>query len=191
MESISKSQLGQALRSLAGDRSDQDSWRILFLGAWASGLTAANRTLRGQTDLAKDSTQEAFQRIIKYCDFERLQDPDGFLSYFRAVCRNVARDALKRFAPELAAQVPLEELETSSPRSQKPETPEELAHAQQLKDELLGSLDAADQELFKLLIEGYTLTEISDRLQLSYANAAVRLHRLRLALRKYMQEKDL
>jgi RNA polymerase sigma factor (sigma-70 family) len=191
MESASKSQLAQALRSLAADRADQDSWRILFLGAWATGLTAANRTLRGQTDLAKDATQEAFQRIIKYCDFERLQDPDAFLSYFRAVCRNVARDALTRFAPELAAQVPLEELETLSPRVEKPATPEELAHAEQLKNELLASLDAADQELFKLLIEGYTLTEISSRLQLSYTNAAVSLHRLRRALRKHIQDKDL
>jgi len=97
-----KTKLAQALRRLATDRGDQDCWQVPFLGAWGTGLSAANRTLRGQVDVAKDVTQEAFQRLIKYCDFQKLQDPEAFLSYFRAVCRNVARDALTSLAPELA-----------------------------------------------------------------------------------------
>lgn len=191
MESVSNSQLAAALTHLAADRGDQDAWRILFLGAWGTGVSAANRTLRGQLDIAKDVTQEAFQRIIKYCDFARLQEPEAFLSYFRAVCRNVARDALTRLAPELANQVPLEELETPSPRVEKPATPEELTRASQLKNELLASLAPSDKQLMLFLIEGYTLSEISSRMDLSYENAGVRLHRLRETLRKYMHEKDL
>jgi RNA polymerase sigma factor (sigma-70 family) len=191
MESVRKDQLAQALRCLALDPSDPEAWRILFLGAWATGLSAANRTLRGQLDLAKDVTQEAFQRMIKYGDFRQLQDPDAFLSYFRAVCRNVARDALTQLAPELVQQVPLEELEIPSPRVEKPATPEQLTRAKQLRDELLAGLDPADQQLMKLLIEGYTLPEISSRLELSYSNAAVRLHRLRQTLRNYMKDKGL
>jgi len=123
--------------------------------------------------------------MIKYGDFGQLQDPDAFLSYFRAVCRNVARDALTQLAPELAQQVPLEELETPSPRVEKPATPEQLTRTKQLRDELLAGLEPADQQLLKLLIECYTLPEISSRLGLSYGNAAVRLHRLRQTLRKY------
>jgi RNA polymerase sigma factor (sigma-70 family) len=191
METVTKNQLTQALRRLATDRSDQEAWRVLFLGAWGTGLSAANRTLRGQVELAKDATQEAFQRLIKYCDFGELQDPDAFLPYFRAVCRNVARDALTRLAPELAAQVPLEELDTASPRVEKPATPEQLARAEQLKRELLATLNPEDQHLFRLLIEGYTLPEVSSRLNLSYTNAAVRLHRLRVLLRNYMKDKNL
>lgn len=191
MEPVTKTQLAGALRRLAADRGDQDAWHILFLGAWGTGLSAANRTLRGQVDLAKDVTQEAFQRLIKYGDFEELQDPEAFLSYFRAVCRNVARDALTHLAPELATQVPLEEFETPSPRIEQPATPEELARAQQLREELMEALDAVDQQLFRFLIEGYTLTEISTRLSLSYGTAAVRLHRLRIMLRKYMTDKGL
>ncbi len=191
METVTKSRLAEALRRLATDRSDQEAWRILFLGAWGTGLSASNRTLRGQVELAKDVTQEAFQRLIKYCDFQELQDPDAFLPYFRAVCRNVARDALTRLAPELAAQVPLEELDTASPRVEQPATPEELARAEQLKRELLATLDSEDQQLFRLLIEGYSLPEVSGRLNLSYTNAAVRLHRLRVLLRNYMKDKNL
>ena len=94
-------------------------------------------------------------------------------------------------APELARQVPLEELETPSQRVEKPATPEELTRAKQLQAELLVGLEPADQKLMQLLIEGYTLPEISSRLDLTYGNAAVRLHRLRVVLRKYMQDKGL
>jgi DNA-directed RNA polymerase specialized sigma24 family protein len=91
----------------------------------------------------------------------------------------------------LAAQAPLEEFETPSPRTETPPTPEELARAEQLREELLRSLRPADQHLFLLLVEGYTLNEISTRLGLTYGSAAVRLHRLRRILYKYMQDKGL
>ena len=101
------------------------------------------------------------------------------------------RDWNAHLAPELARQVPLEELETPSQRVEKPATPEELTRAKQLQAELLVGLEPADQKLMQLLIEGYTLPEISSRLDLTYGNAAVRLHRLRVVLRKYMQDKGL
>ncbi|MDQ1405525.1 MAG: hypothetical protein QOG55_1154 [Acidobacteriaceae bacterium] len=103
----------------------------------------------------------------------------------------MARDALTRLAPEVAAQVPLEELDTASPRMEKPATPEQLVRAEQLKRELLATLNPDDQQLFRLLVEGYTLPEVSGRLNLSYTNAAVRLHRLRVLLHNYMKDKNL
>jgi len=53
---------------------------------------------------------------------------------------------------------------------EKPATPEQLARAEQLKRELLATLNPDDQQLFRLLIEGYTLPEVSGRLNLSYTN---------------------
>ena len=82
METVTKSQLTQALRRLAAERSDQEAWRVLFLGAWGTGLSAANRTLRGQVELAKDVTQEAFQRLIKYCALAYHLHRDADLSSF-------------------------------------------------------------------------------------------------------------
>jgi RNA polymerase sigma factor (sigma-70 family) len=191
MEIVTKEQLQEALKILADDRSNEEAWRIVFRSAWGTGLSAASRTLRGQLDLAKDVTQEAFQRMIKYFDFQELQDPDAFLSYFRAVCRNVARDALVRLAPELAAETPLEETEIVSSQVEQPASPEQLLRAKQLKDELFATLDATDQQLLKLLIEGYALSDISQRLGLTYGNVAVRLHRLREMLSKYMKKRHL
>jgi len=80
---------------------------------------------------------------------------DAFLPYFRAVCRNVARDALRRLRQnwhtgslENSTQLRL----ALSNRLR----PEQLARAEQLKRELLATLDSEDQQLFRLLIEGYS-----------------------------------
>jgi RNA polymerase sigma factor (sigma-70 family) len=186
MESVTKARLSEALQLLAGDRNNEQAWEVVFAGAWGTGLSAANRVLRGQLDVAKDVTQEAFQRIIQYCDFKKLQDSESFLSYFRAVCRNAGLNALRRLIPESVNEVSFDEFEMLSARVNRPDTPEQVLRAQQLVDELLKSLDPADQELMKLLLEGYSLAEIASRVGLSYVNAGVRLHRLRDALRKYI-----
>lgn len=189
VQTVSKEQLATALQTLASSREDQQAWQIIFLGAWGTGLSAANRVLRGQLDLAKDVTQEALGRIIKYCDFEELQDPDAFLSYFRAVSRNVARDALSRLAPELAGQIPMEELDFAGLPKQGSVTPEQLLRAEELRNELLDRLEPPDQELMMFLLEGYSLSEMAKLLGLSYSNTGIRLHRLRLVLRKYLTDK--
>jgi RNA polymerase sigma factor (sigma-70 family) len=184
---VTTAQLAAALNRLAVARDDQEAWQVLFLGSWGAGLTASSRTLKGQLDLAQDATQEAFHRMIKYADFTRLRDPDAFLSYFRAVCRNVARDALAHFAPELAHNIPLEEFEVPSPRVQLPDTPEEILRAHQLKDAIFSQLDPLDRKLMNLLLEGYSLQEIATLMGLGYGNTAVRLHRLRLVLRNFIK----
>jgi len=190
MEPVTKEQLTEALQRLARARDDQQAWQILFAGSWATGLSASHRVLRGELDLAKDVTQEAFKRIVHYCNFGELDDADAFLAYLRAVCRNTARDALRQLVPDARA-LPLEELETTAPKRGLPDTPEQLLRAKQLQDQLLTKLDREDQQLLKLLVEGYSLSEIASRLGLSYPNAGVRLHRLRKTLRNYLKNKDL
>jgi RNA polymerase sigma factor (sigma-70 family) len=191
MENASKQRLAEALQRLVGARDDEGAWKIVYELAWGTGLAVANQVLRGQLELAKDVTQEAFQRIICYGRFEHLQDPEKFLAYFRTVCRNVARDALKRLAPELASGLSLEEFENLRPRGNETATPEQILRAQQLKDQLLNDLNPVDRDLFTMLINGRSLDEIALALDLSYQNAGVRVHRLREALRNKMIQRGL
>ena len=147
--------------------------------------------LRGQLQLAKDVTQDAFQRVMSYGRFEDLQDPEKFLAYFRAVCRNVARDALKRLAPELASGLSLEDFENLRPRDNVTATPEQILQAQQLREQLLNDLGPGDRNLLTMLMNGRSLDEIALGLGLSYQNAGVRVHRLRQIIRKVMIQKGL
>jgi len=149
----------------------------------------ANRILRGQLDIARDVAQEVFQRVVRYCDFSQLKDPDAFLLYLKAISRNAARDA----ATALGAAAVVESVEESVIENLRvsPETPENLVRAQQLMSELLVQLDEESRDLLNLLIQGYTVAEIAARLNLSYSNAGVRLHRLRQLLRNYLKEREI
>lgn len=57
--------------------------------------------------------------------------------------------------------------------------------------EILGELQQGDRELLNLLLQGFTTKEIADRLGLQYSNASVRLHRLRMHLRKFLSTKEI
>jgi RNA polymerase sigma factor (sigma-70 family) len=168
---------------------DEGAWRTLFECSWATALSTANRVLRGQLEVARDVAQETFQRVVRYCDLGQLKNPDAFLFYLRAISRNAARDAAKA----LGADAVVESVEESVIESLQVsgETPENLLRAQELMTEFLVQLDDESRELLNLLIQGYTVAEISVLLKLSYSNAGVRLHRLRLLLLNYMKGKEI
>jgi|HubBroStandDraft_4_1064222.scaffolds.fasta_scaffold147239_2 RNA polymerase sigma factor (sigma-70 family) len=187
MEPVNEQQLAEALRRLAASRNDEDAWRILFAASWATALSAAHRSLRGQIDLASDVAQEAFRRIVLYCNFSEFREAKSFLAYLRAICLNSARDVLRKLTPELESR---DNMDVFPSRRGSPGTPEEAVLADQLQDDLLSQLDELDRQLVGLLVEGYTLNEIASALGMSYSNAGVRLHRLRKSLGKYMKIKD-
>jgi len=58
-------------------------------------------------------------------------------------------------------------------------------------NEILELLKEPDRLLLRMVVEGYDLNEISEKLGLSYGNAAVRLHRIRNHLRNYLEAKHL
>ena len=70
------------------------------------------------------------------------------------------------------------------------ETPEDLVIAQETLNEFMNQLNETDRTMLSLSMDGYGLTEIADRLGLSYSNAGVRLHRSRERLRKFLRKKD-
>src|SRR5919197_84136 len=185
MDNAGRVQLQNALKSLSGNRTDEDAWRILFEQTRAAGVDAAKRVLRGQAELADDVAQEAFLRIFRYCKFEDLPDIDAFLAYLRTVCRNAARDALK----DLAAESVVESAEAGGLGGGQVSggTPEDLVIVQETLNEFMNQLDESDREMLSLSMEGYDLAEIADRLALSYPNAGVRLHRARERLRNYLK----
>src|SRR5712691_11602207 len=58
-------------------------------------------------------------------------------------------------------------------------------------NEILELLKEPDRLLLRMVVEGYDLNEISEKLGLSYGDAAVRLHRIRNHLRNYLEAKHL
>lgn len=192
MPPLTREHLTDAVHRLARSREDEQAWEALFAASWPTAVGTTHRILRGQRDLAEDAAQEAFRRIVRYCDFGEIPDGDAFLAYLRAVCRNTARDLLRQLAG-VTALARLEEVDTQARGAEPDQTysPERQLRSEDLRRELLAVLDTEEQRLFHLLLSDQPLGEIAAELGLSYSNAGVRVHRLRAKLRKYMQDKKL
>jgi len=138
--------------------------------------------------IAEDAAQQAFARVLRYGDFSKLQDPTAFLNYLKAVCRRVARDDLTRLARH-TGHASLAELEAELPS--RTATPEQDFVAVELEEELMQQLNESERDLLKLLVAGYGVSEIREKLGLNYSVVGVRVFRLREKLSNYLSSKKL
>lgn len=191
MTSAETEQIRQALRALGVNRQDDEAWRTIINLTFPIALATANRILRGALDLAKDAAWEAFARIARYADFQLLAliAPEAFLRYLKQVTRRASYDLLRslaRRAPEIHGLVVSESgIQSSAP------TPEETLAAEELHSEIANMLGPDERRLLTLMLEGFTLDEIGERLKISYNTAGVRLHRLREKIRNYLKNQGL
>jgi RNA polymerase sigma factor (sigma-70 family) len=182
----------QALRALAVDSQNDDAWRCLINVAFPIALATANRILRGALDLAKDSTWEAFARIARYGDFQllALMEPAAFLRYLKQITRRTSYDLLRSLARRSSEMQFGLTLCEEGIRSNVP-TPEQSLAANELHTEILNALDPDERRLLNLVIEGFTLDEIAERMEITYEAAGVRKHRIRQKIRNYLTARGL
>jgi RNA polymerase sigma factor (sigma-70 family) len=156
------------IASLSQDRGDPEAWKRLYQTLWPFVYASAFRALGGSREWSQDAAQDVFLKLLRYADFEKLQDPAAFYAYVRAICLNVSRSYLKT----VTHQRSLDEIPGLQSAS-------DASHA---LSEFSRDLNEDEQELLQLLLEGFALSGIAGKLQVSYSAAAVRVHRLRLKL---------
>jgi len=170
-------QLATILKSLAENSRDEDAWRSLYGLMRPYVYSVTYRMLRGSQDLAQDASQEVFYRLVKYCNFESLQQPRIFRSYLMSVSRNTARtfamNTVRRNATEPRKVM-------KEPSAVLP--PEEADYADQIVASISGTLDAVNQSILRRVIEGYSLGEIAGEFGLTYSATGVRVHRVKQQL---------
>ena len=144
-----KPELEKILQALAAERRDETAWKDLYTVLWPFVLTTVFRRLRGLREVATDASQEVFLRIVHYCDFRGLQNPQVFRAYVRSMCINVSRTFLKQASKygtdtdeiglddrkELASRFPL---------------PDETAQVNELLSDILGDLE--DSAIDKVIL---------------------------------------
>jgi RNA polymerase sigma factor (sigma-70 family) len=174
--------LQQTLSRLAESRTDESAWSDLYEKVWPYAFSIVYRKLQGAQSEAEDAGVEVFVRLIQYCPFDRLQEPGAFIAYLSRVtvniCYKYAKDASKREACLVAVSEEITEGQISSSLP-----PDDRAHLEMAVGKVLNNLPPGDASLFELLLDGFSTSEISTVLDISYENAAVRVHRLRRKLR--------
>lgn len=189
MNSLDQQQLLQALQDLAKARTDEHAWTILYRTMWPFVLGHTYRALRGQRELAEDASQEVFHRLVRYCNFETMTTVQVFRGYVRSVCWNVSRDYLSQILRRREDLSSDEQDEMLSELVVTATTPEDIVQTLEVLNKgILAKLDNNDQALVKLLLDGYTLREIAQQLEIDYSTAGVRVHRLRERLRNLLKE---
>lgn len=179
MTSEPQEELEKSLLVLRTKRNDEAAWRILVKQMWPFIFSAISRSLgtSNEEDI-RDATQDVISRLFRYCPFDRIEGVRAFRSYVLAVSRHVAFDSL-RSRGKRKTETGLEELVE---RAQQPEEPRRDLKI--LLDEMLQTLSEEDRAVVKMFIEGYSLSEIARSLGKTYAQIAMRLHRIRQELRE-------
>lgn len=166
----------ELIQKLSKDRADEETWAHLYQATRPYVFTIAYRSLRGNHTAAEDITQDVFLRLMRYCDFAKFSNWTSFLGYLRATTLNSLRTSHRVQTHEVFS-----ELDTEADPKPANQTQVELTRDLVV---LARSLDKDDIHLLRLLLEGYSLTEIVADLQEPYSRVGVRIHRLRNKLKK-------
>lgn len=172
----------EALRRLAGNRFDEEAWRILFDLLWPFAVAVCARLHGGDASAAQDSAQESLVRLARYGPFEDLQEIAVLRAYLRTVCRRVVHSYYSQRDTQLS--VPMD---ATVPLSSDDLDPEQEVSAKLLLDTILERLGDEDRKLLRMTVAGYSLSEIAAELQIGYSAAGLRVHRLRNRVRKWLQ----
>ena len=179
---ISDEKLHELLGLLQEDPRNEDLWKALYDKIRRFVYVVAFRVLNGNEELAQDATQVVFLRLFEYCEFTEFSEPQEFLGYVATVARHVALDLIRREGKYVTGlDVTLCDFLPGTP------TPKQHERAKNQLHDLLEQLDSDDKSLVNMLMEGWTLDEIAERVGVSYANAAVRVHRLREKLLNWLK----
>lgn len=181
---VSNEELRELLTWLQEDPKNEDLWKVLYDHIKRFVYAVAYRVLNGNKELAKDATQVVFLRLFEYCEFTEFSEPQEFLGYVATVARHAALDLIKREGKYITGlDLTLCDFLPGTP------TPKQHERAHNQLHDLLEQLDSAERSLVDLLMEDCTLDEIAERFGISYANAAVRIHRLRERLFNQLKTK--
>ncbi len=177
----------ECLRRLGSNRSDEGAWSKLYARLRPLLYATCYRLLRGHPQLAEDAVQETILKLFRYARFaEFAANPEAFYSYALAVGRNVSFEYLRH----LRRNAEEDDLESVDVVAVEKDNPESYAIRSKLLAQAVLELNAEDQKLLNLLLQGYSTPEIAGRTGLKYSNTGVRIHRLRAHLRNMLKRQS-
>ena len=178
--------IAETIESIRHDHENQ--------GAWTAFYTYCRRQIAGMyfvlgirnNDELEELCQEVFYRFLNYSPWRRswetLPAAPKILAYLRVVARNVLYTHFekRRFPGVSLQELEMDQAHILAARVAEAALGDLMRDLQVLKRDLTEE----EQKLLGQLIQGLSLSEIADKLGISYTSAGVRLHRLRKKLRR-------
>jgi RNA polymerase sigma factor (sigma-70 family) len=181
------------LRVFAANPWDPNASRVVLTRAHAVVYEECLRRLGGDQATAADVTQEVLSRVLRSTRLPLLaESPDAFFAYARKAaingCHDVGRQAQRsrEVAVEAADAIPDATDQTGNVPSFR-STAELLARLQAEG----APLPSEDLRLLEGLMEGIERADLARELGVPVGTLNVRLHRLRLRMRKFLANNEL
>lgn len=177
--------MAELLQQLRENPDDPRLWGA-FYARYYSFVYYTAQKLIGDSDSAKDLTQDTFLRFFTYKAYQRITD-ESACAYLRQTTRRLVFDRMREDARQAAQHHMLQhEQMTWSARFDD----EDREHLVQDAQKLANYLSKDDHELLAGLLEGHTLKDMAAFLNVSCETAAVRMHRLKRRIENQLGSKD-
>ncbi len=157
-----------------------------YCGRLLSLLRRKGRSLEDSEDLI----QEALLRLHVYGATTRVANEEAFL---RRTVSNLAIDQRRRTRPDIWQEVPMDQLDVSSPLIASGPSPEAALQADQFLSEITQLLEAVSprtREIYLAHRAGYSYDEISGDIGLSHITIKRHVARGLLAIMEYRKTQD-
>ena len=185
-------QLEATLKRLRQMPNDQTAWGELFRLTWPFVVSLCHRSLPAARRVleADDVAQEVYFKFARYWKEKRpsIEDRDTLFSLLAVMTRQLARDAIRwetRARRDVGKEQSLSETQTDDGRH-------ELAEIEllDLLDKVCSALDPSDSQVLSLRLQGYELSEIAEKLDVSIRTIERKLRGIRDVLRPHLELDD-
>lgn len=160
-----------AFRQLKEDPQQRQAFDSWYRQTYPALFMSAFRMTHGDRPLAEDLCHDAILAFIARGGIHKVADEGHALAYLRAMIAHAHIDAFRRRRKEIAVDTP-PDIASEGNAIDRLVAQEEYAS-------VLKRLGAQDQELLGMMLAGTPLAEMARTLDISYSNAAVRVHRVR------------
>jgi len=159
-----------AFERLKADQSDMAAFESWYRETYPELFMAAFRITRGNRAMAEDLCQETILAFVTEGHIQKADGAPEALAYLRRMSANLHVDQIRK---SLRTQkVPPDPTESDH-------TAETEVEARDIYALLIDRLPSEDHEILGMMFAGETLERIAATLNMSYSNAAVRVHRIR------------
>lgn len=168
--------LTAAIHQTPDDKAVWDTW---FREIYPQVLYLVARQASGDFELAEEATQGAIERFLRYRAYERVNSDRSAIAYLARTAFRLMIDERRRQHREAAAPEGM-----LVDRGRHTEIDE---RAYDLRS-LLRYVSEDERQVLELVLEGYSVREISDALNIGYSTVGMRIHRAKARLKARVQK---
>jgi RNA polymerase sigma factor (sigma-70 family) len=169
---VNDAALQSSITRLSSNDRDESAWEDLYRQVFPYLMAIVYRGVGGKRFLAEEGVQEIMLRFLRSYKFDAsTASPGSVVSYLKQTSQSVLSDMRRRQTREEHFQVAIEEHAESSENVDPAADPITRSLLDEAFQRAAGQLNARGRAVVELLVQGRTLGEVADALNVSEKTA--------------------